>query len=422
MRSSQLVSALLIGALVLSGCSAQPTSDPTESSSPSSSGPTAQEKEAARVSQVKDEINRLADGYDLDAAIKLAESDSNEQITSMVRGLKEEKEDLVTWKSPQKISHLFFHSLVVDPKRAFDGDEDAQGYKDYMVTQKEFEAILAELYKRDYVLVNPHDFAGLNEKGKMAYRKIKLPKGKTPLVISVDDLSYYEYMEDDGFASKLIIDKNGKVRNLYVDGKGEEHVGAYDVTTLIDDFVAEHPDFSYRGARGIVALTGYNGIFGYRTSASQYKDSKTLKKDQQTAQKIAEAMKDTGWVFASHSWGHIATGTVNMDRFNRDRKLWRKEVRPLIGDTDQFIFPFGSELAGVGTYHSARYRALAKDGFDFFYGVDGTTTSWMQQGEKYQRQMRINIDGLQFAKQRKGDRPVLDDFFDVDKVIDPARK
>mgnify|MGYP000718429092 FL=1 len=31
---------------------------------------------------------------------------------------------------------------------------------------------------------------------------------------------------------------------------------------LIDRFVEEHPDFSYRGAKGIVALTGYNGILG----------------------------------------------------------------------------------------------------------------------------------------------------------------
>lgn len=37
---------------------------------------------------------------------------------------------------------------------------------------------------------------------------------------------------------------------------------------LIDRFVEEHPDFSYRGAKGIVALTGYNGILGYRTDQS----------------------------------------------------------------------------------------------------------------------------------------------------------
>lgn len=37
---------------------------------------------------------------------------------------------------------------------------------------------------------------------------------------------------------------------------------------LIDRFVEKHPDFSYRGAKGILALTGYNGILGYRTDES----------------------------------------------------------------------------------------------------------------------------------------------------------
>ncbi|MUN56108.1 polysaccharide deacetylase, partial [Kocuria koreensis] len=40
------------------------------------------------------------------------------------------------------VSHLFFHSLVADPKRAFDGDDEAKGYLDYMVTIDEFKKII----------------------------------------------------------------------------------------------------------------------------------------------------------------------------------------------------------------------------------------------------------------------------------------
>lgn len=35
---------------------------------------------------------------------------------------------------------------------------------------------------------------------------------------------------------------------------GSISVGDYDMVPLIDRFVEEHPDFSYRGAKGIVAL------------------------------------------------------------------------------------------------------------------------------------------------------------------------
>ena len=89
---------------------------------------------------------------------------------------------------------------------------------------------------------------------------------------------------------------------------------------LIDRFVEEHPDFSYRGAKGIVALTGYNGILGYRTDISyetrpaDLDDNKvewldahpdfSLDKEREEAKKVADAMKEDGWLFASHTWGH----------------------------------------------------------------------------------------------------------------------
>lgn len=408
--------------LVLAGCSDQSDPEvPVNSASQEAEASQKAEVESKREQSILAQINKLADGYDYDKAIKLAKDDPSKKLNELVRGLETEKKDTHAWAHPDQIPHLFFHSLVVDPKRAFDDDSTAQGYEDYMVTQKEFEAILDELYKRDFVLVNPADFAGLDKQKNMSYRKIMLPAGKKPIVLSLDDLSYYEYMHGDGFADRLVLAKNGEVRNEYVDTSGKKHVGAYDMTTIVDDFVAGHPDFSYRDARGIIAMTGYNGVFGYRTSPSQYPDNKNLKKDRDTAIKIANAMKKEGWVFASHSWGHIATGTVDLGRFKRDMKLWKDEVEPIIGKTDQFIYPFGSDIARTGSYSGAKYELLKEQGFKYFYGVDGTITAWMQQRDDYQRQMRINIDGLQFSKEQRGDRPVLDSFFDVEKVIDPAR-
>ncbi|MEG2925548.1 MAG: polysaccharide deacetylase [Glutamicibacter sp.] len=418
MKNPRLVISLGL-ALGLAGCSAA-QEPPTPAPDPAAVEKA--EQEEARVDGVRAEINRLADGYDYDAAIKLAKKDSAEQLNQMASGLEEEKGQVSAWEEPNNIPHLFFHSLIVDPGRAFDEGSSSQGYADYMVTQKEFAAILDELYARDYVLVNPEDFALLDEQGQMEYRDIMLPQGKKPVVLSIDDLSYYEYMEGDGFASKLVLDKDGKVRNEYVDAEGKTQVGAFDVTTMVDDFIAEHPDFTYRDARGLIAMTGYNGAFGYRTSASQYPQSKTLEADQKKAAEIAEAMKNSGWVFASHSWGHIATGTVSMDRLKRDTKLWKAEVEPIVGKTGHYIYPFGSDIARTQRYAGERYQFFKDQGFDYFYGVDGTTRTWMQQGDEYQRQMRINVDGLQFAKELRGDRPVLGSFFKVEDVIDPARE
>ena len=72
-----------------------------------------------------------------------------------------------------------------------------------------------------------------------------------------------------GFASKLVLDQSGKVTCEMVDSNGQTIYGAYDMIPILDEFVERHPDFSYRGAKAILALTGYNGLFGYRTNPSR---------------------------------------------------------------------------------------------------------------------------------------------------------
>ena len=117
-------------------------------------------------------------------------------------------------------------------------------------------------------MVSIYDMAKADADGNITEGEILLPEGKIPFVLSQDDVCYYHYMDGDGYASKLVVDENGKIRNEYIEDDGSVSVGDYDMVPLIDRFVEEHPDFSYRGAKGIVALTGYNGILGYRTDQS----------------------------------------------------------------------------------------------------------------------------------------------------------
>ena len=39
----------------------------------------------------------------------------------------------------------------------------------------------------------------------------------------------------------------------------------------------KHPDFSLNGQKGVVALTGYNGVLGYRTNETDSKHYKERK-------------------------------------------------------------------------------------------------------------------------------------------------
>lgn len=427
-----LLSSTLAISLALSGCVAE-TGDqegpPGGGSWPSGAGPAADSEpegpsEAEQHEAALDAATTAAAQYDYATALKQLEKLEGEDVSELTGKITAQQKKAVTWEDNSTISHLFFHSLIVDPKRAFAPGPSAQGYADYMVTVKEFEAVLASVYKKGYVLVNPDDIARENADGEMEYRPIKLPKGKKPLVISEDDVSYYEYMDGDGFATNLALDDDGKVTNTYQDASGKTVHGAYDMPTIVDEFVQEHPDFSYQGSKGILALTGYNGVLGYRTSKIEYGDDPDIdvKAQAKKAKKVAGALKDNGWVFASHTWGHSNVTNSTMARLKADTRKWDQEVRPVLGDTDLLIFPFGADMSGVEAYSGQKYELFKKAGFDFYFGIDTSTPAWMQITDDYVRQARINVDGLSMAAALKGKHHVLEKFFDVKKVIDPARK
>ena len=209
--------------------------------------------------------------YDYDGAISLLQKDNayvrNVHFQNAAEKFQKKKDKCVAW-SPEQVTHIFYHSLIVDTSKAFDGDYKTDGYNQVMTTMDEFNKITQIMYDEGYVMVNLYDLADVDENGKMQAKQIYLPKGKTPFVLSQDDVCYYHSQDGDGIATKLVIDEEGKVRNEYVQDDGSTVVGDYDVVPLIDRFVEEHPDFAYHGHKGIVALTGYNGILGYRTDIS----------------------------------------------------------------------------------------------------------------------------------------------------------
>ena len=124
-----------------------------------------------------------------------------------------------------------------------------------MTTIDEFNKITQSMYEKGFVLIHLDDIAKVNEQGIMVPQEIMLPPGKKPFVLSQDDVSYYHYMDGDGMASKLVIDENGDVKTEYVEADGSITVGDFDMVPLIDRFVEQHLDFSYRGAKGTIALT-----------------------------------------------------------------------------------------------------------------------------------------------------------------------
>ena len=373
--------------------------------------------------------------YNYDKAIKaLKESsyyETNSRFQHAVEVYQKKKDSCVSWPVDQ-VTHVFYHTLIADTSKAFDGDYKAADYDQVMTTIDEFNKITQSMYDKGYVMVNIYDLAKVDENGNMSAGEILLPPGKVPFVLSQDDVCYYHYMDGDGFATKLVVDEDGKIRNEYVNDDGSVSVGDYDMVPLIDRFVEEHPDFSYRGAKGIVALTGYNGILGYRTDISYETRPDDLDQnkvdwlnshpdfnldtEREEAKKVAQAMKEDGWVFASHTWGHLNVSQISLERLQADTQKFKENVDPLIGGTDIIIFAFGADLTGVEDYSGDKFEYLKSQGYNYYCNVD-SSKYYVQLRDRYFRMGRRNLDGYRMYY----NPDLLTDLFDASAVFDPAR-
>ena len=298
------------------------------------------------------------------------------------------------------IAHVFYHPVITEPKVAFTQEKNqAKGNFDWMITADEFKRSLNELYKHHYILIDPHEAYDL--KGKTVTRKeLKLPKGKKPLILSIDDMNYYEYMRGHGYADRLVLDQKQHVVSETKDKNGKVTTSeTNDIVPILNQFVKDHPDFSLNGQKGVVALTGYNGVLGYRTNELNNIDYLKRKRD---AKKVVKAMKRDGWTFASHSWGHIDFANSSYDQIIRDTKRWKNEVEPIIGKTDVFIYPHGAQDRG-----SKAYQYLVRDeGFKFLAGVGPNNFTDIGNDSVYQD--RVAIDGLNLYDFKYKLKPFLD--------------
>ena len=152
----------------------------------------------------------------------------------------------------KKVLHLSFESLIVDTDQAF-GQEDSSAaatLDQTRVTVDEFNAMLGQLYEEGYVLVRFSDLAAVNEDGAMEVKKLMLPSGKKPLLLSETNVNYDLELSGQGLASRLVLDGNGALTCERQASDGSTVTGAFDVVPCVEAFIQEHPDFSNNGARG----------------------------------------------------------------------------------------------------------------------------------------------------------------------------
>lgn len=347
--------------------------------------------------------------YDYNAALDTLSSFSGDinTVPEMAAKYDEYSESyakLIPYTDVTNIPNLSFNTLMADVTLAQADNENGDTFSKNYITCSEFSAILQKLYDGGYVLVSLYDIASVNNNA-MTAGTLYLPEGKKPIVLTLSGANYYSEMAAcRGFASKLVLDSNGNLTNELLQADGSTAQGNLDFIPILSNFVAEHPDFSYHGARAIIAVSGYEGMFGYG-SASEAAD-------------IIEAVKAEGYDFACYTYDEVKYGDLSAAELEADLVKWTAQVEPLLGEVDILVYPYGSDFTADSSYSGEKYSILSSHGFRYLIGTDSATPTWGKITDAFLLQTRrwVNGTGLAYRAER------YEDLFSASAVFDQTRQ
>lgn len=401
-------------------------------------------EEEARLNMEASDIQSRAEmmvrNYDYAGAIDLINSFSGSladypELSGMLAEYQSALDLMVPWEDPNSIMNLSFNMLMADPARAFANEEYGSAFRKNYLTLTEFSNILEQLYANGYIMVRPEDFVTtqFNDDGSVVYTAapIYLPSGKKPVILTQTNVNYDAYLIDSdgdgladaggsGFASKLVTDGTGYVQCEYVDANGQTLYGAYDLIPILDAFVEEHPDFSYKGAKAVIAVSGHEGVLGYRTNAEAEAvlGVENYNNEVMQATEVAEALRANGYELACYTYDNTAYGNMNLEEIQTDIGLWTSEVLPIIGESKTMVFAQNSDLSDGLIYMGDKHNTLQEAGFYYYLGFCTDGQPWTIIVDDYVRQGRVLVNGTNLYNNSEW----FTELFDADSVIDTAAR
>jgi hypothetical protein len=304
--------------------------------------------------------------------------------------------------------HVFFHSLIAFPYLAYSKAVGNGAFDTDCITPEEFKKTLEQLYDNNYMLIDIHsNYDVVDEDGVSVAKdkKLMFPEGKKPLVMSVDDMVYDPKKMGLGMVDKIILDASGNFASYTKMINGKEII-SYDneIIPILEQFIKDHPDFSFNGAKATLAVTGWVGILGYRIDRLEPNRQNEI----DSVKPLILKLKENGWSFASHSYGHRHSAQISYGLFADDTEKWHKEIEPIVGPTDVYVYPYGEKLSVT----DPKYKLLLNYGFKLICGV-GSDNAWINYGNSIVMN-RHAIDGYSLRNYHN----LLLPFLDTEKVFD----
>lgn len=316
--------------------------------------------------------------------------------------------ETITAITPYQIEHLVFETLIAFPEKAFSPLNNlSTQYDENKITVFEFENILDSLYKNNYILININDIYEITN-NQIYIKNIHLPQNKKPLILSFDNVNYKSNYQNSGQIDKIIIDRNNQLASYTTKQSIQDRVNYNNEFILIlENFIQAHPDFSHNNARGIIFLTGENGILGYNTNhknaSSKYESKKALR--------VIQKLKSLGWIFGSNGYSYSDHSQINDIQLAKQIDLWQKEISPLIGDTKLFAYPYETNYSSNSTK-----QEILNNHFQFYFTNSNEPNLSHQNNTLIMTRRMINGNTLRENKDK------LSHLFDSEQVYDHTNR
>jgi hypothetical protein len=214
-----------------------------------------------------------------------------------------------------------------------------------------------------------------------------LLKNKKPLILTFDNVSYKSNYKNTGEVDKIIVDRNNNIATYTTKRSIQDRV-QYDneFMVILESFIAEHPSFSYNNARGIIFLTGQDGILGYNTNQK----NASHKYERKKVVEVIFKLKSLGWKFGSNNYIYQSDDSFDDLSFAKNLSLWNQEVKPLIGSTNYYAYP-------VGLYNkdnTFRQDLLIRNNFKYFFSNNEDKLYWKNGNTHHISRIPINQQSL----------------------------
>ena len=144
-----------------------------------------------------------------------------------------------------------------------------------------------------------------------------------------------------------------------------------EVVPIVEQFCLQHPDFSFDGAKCMLAVNGRHGLLGYRTAeahrgTNDYRGIPVdVEAEREKAKVVVDYLKANGFYFGCHGYAHADINTLSGASLDKEFNLYNNEVKSLIGYTPIYVYPFGA----YAKYGTEQHNRLLQEGFHVFCGT-----------------------------------------------------